>query len=251
MSPCVSRDPLQRERRWNIEANATPGVGCLPSQGETQVPSGVRRGAHWVSGYRLHAHRESGTPARERRLADAHRCTGREPPVPVIDPPAVLPTRDPLRQPPGFKNRAKIDLPSSVITEPLMVWRGTGTASLTCTRVIPYPDGFEIELVAQGLLIEDAEMPWGRSSRGFWHFEGFQLTVGFADGRSHRVDDLTSETREGPVTVSPFRRDDSSPKTLWLWVMPTPSDGPVRLVATWPLRGIEQATVEFHAAGSP
>lgn len=172
------------------------------------------------------------------------------PPIPVIDPPAVLPTRNPLRQRPGPRNRGKIELPPSVITEPLIMWRGTGSESLTCTRVIPYPDGFEIELVAQGLLIEDAEMPRGRSSRGFWHFEGLQLTVGF-DGRSHRVDDLTSETREGPVTVSPFRRDDSSPETLWLWVMPTPSDGPVRLVVTWPLRGIEQATVELHIAGSP
>ena len=173
------------------------------------------------------------------------------PPIPVIDPPAVRPTRDPLRQRRIPKNRRTIELPPSVITEPLMVWRGTGSDSLTCTRVIPYPDGFEIELVAQGLLIEDAEIPRGRSSRGFWHFEGLQLTVGFADGRSHCVDDLTSETREGPVTVSPFRRDDSSRETLWLWVMPTPSDGPVRLVVTWPLRDIEHATVEFHVAGSP
>lgn len=173
------------------------------------------------------------------------------PPIPVIDLPAVLPTRDPLRKRPGPKSRRKVELPPSVITEPLMVWRGAGSDSLTCTRVIPYPDGFEVELVAQGLLIEDAEMPWGRSSRGFWHFEGLQLTVGFADGRSHRVDDLTSETREGPVTVSAFRPDDSSLETLWLWVMPAPPDGPVRLVATWPLWGIVQATVEFHAAGSP
>ena len=55
---------------------------------------------------------------------------------------------------------------------------------------------------------------------------------------------------EGPVTVSPFRRNDSSPETLWLWVMLTPSDGPVHLVATWPLRVIDRATVEFHVAGS-
>ena len=129
------------------------------------------------------------------------------PPIPVIDRPAVLPMRDPLRRRPGPKNRRTIELPPSVITEPLMVWRGTGSDSLTCTRVIPYPDGFEIELVAQGLLIEDAEIPRGRSSRGFWHFEGLQLTVGFADGRSHRVADLTSDpgrTRDGHP-VSPRR----------------------------------------------
>jgi hypothetical protein len=60
-------------------------------------------------------------------------------------------------------------------------------------------------------------MPWGRSSRGFWHLRGFQLTVSFADGRSRRIEDLTSGDEESPVTVSPFRRDDSDLETLWLW----------------------------------
>jgi hypothetical protein len=60
-------------------------------------------------------------------------------------------------------------------------------------------------------------MPWGRSSRGFWHLRGLQLTVSFADGRSRRIEDLTSGDEESPVTVSPFRRDDSDLETLWLW----------------------------------
>ena len=167
------------------------------------------------------------------------------PPIPVIDPPAVLPERDPLRKWSRPLRHATIELPPSVITDPLVVWQGAGTASLTCERVIAYPNGFEIELRAAGLLIEDAEMPWGRSSRGFWHFRGLRLTVSFADGRSRHIDDLTSDPQEGPVTVSPFRRDDSGLETFWLWVMPRPADGRVRLIATWPLRGVEQAVVEF------
>ena len=170
------------------------------------------------------------------------------PPIPVIDPPEILPMRDPFRKRPGRLRYKKIELPPSVIRVPLVLWQGTGAASLTCERVIAYPDGFEIELRAEGLLIQDAEMPWGRSSRGFWHFGGLQLAVSFADGRSQHIEDLTSENQEGLVTVSPFRRDDSGLETLWLWVMPLPADGPVRLVATWPLRDIEHAAVEFEVA---
>lgn len=170
------------------------------------------------------------------------------PPIPVIEPPDVLPTRDPLRNRAGVLRHKKIELPPSVIRAPLVLWRSTGAASLTCHRVIAYPDGFEIELCAEGLLIQDAEMPLGRSSRGFWHFGGLQLGVSFADDRSQHIEDLTSGDQEGPVTVSPFRRDDSELETLWLWVMPLPTDGPVRLVATWPLRDIEQAAVEFEVA---
>ncbi|HVC13625.1 MAG TPA: hypothetical protein VND62_02065 [Acidimicrobiales bacterium] len=142
----------------------------------------------------------------------------------------------------------KTELAPAVISAPLVLWQGTGAASLTCERVIAYPNGFEIELRAEGLLIQDADMPRDRSSRGFWHFGALQLAVSFADGRSQHIEDLTSGDKEGPVTVSPFRRDDSTLEALWLWVMPLPADGPVRLVATWPLRGIEQAAVEFEVA---
>ena len=170
------------------------------------------------------------------------------PPMPVIDPPAVLPTRDQLRRHPAPLRQRKIELPPSVITGPLILWQSAGGASLTCKRVIAYPNGFEIELHASGLLIEDAEIPSGRSSRGFWHLRGLELTVAFADGRSRHLDDLTSGDEEGPVVVSPFRRDNSDIETFWLWVMPSPADGHVRLIATWPLRGIEQAVVELEVA---
>jgi hypothetical protein len=164
----------------------------------------------------------------------------------VAETPADSVIRRPKR--PNRLRHTKFELPPSIIRNPLVLWQGTGAASLTCERVIAYPNGFEIELRAEGLLIQDAEMPWGRSSRGFWHFGGLQLAVSFADGRSQHIEDLTSGGQDGLVTVSPFRRDDSGFETLWLWVTPPLADGPVRLVATWPLRGIEQAAVEFEVA---
>ncbi|MDA8184568.1 MAG: hypothetical protein M0035_09130 [Actinomycetota bacterium] len=171
------------------------------------------------------------------------------PPIPVIDPPVALPTRA-LRKRPGPRRHPRIELPPSVITDPLVLWQNPGGGSLTCERVIAYPNGFEIELRASGLLAEDVTMPWGRSSRGFWHFQGLQLTVAFADGRNRHIEDLTSGDEEGELTVSPFRRDDSDLETLWLWVMPSPGDGHVRLVATWTLHGIQQAAVEFELTSS-
>jgi len=91
------------------------------------------------------------------------------PPLPVVEPPEVLPTRDPPGNWPGRSTQTKIELPPSVIRAPLVLWQSTGAAALTCERVSAYPDGFEIELRAEGLLIQDAERPWGPSSRGFWH----------------------------------------------------------------------------------
>lgn len=187
-------------------------------------------------------------PAAQGEKLVRHRAEEGLPPIPTVDPPAVLPTRDPLRKRPVRPGGTTVELPPSVISRPLVLWQGPGAASLECERVIAYPNGFEIELRAEGLLIEDAEMPWGRSSRGFWHVRGLQLTVTFADGRSRRIADLTAEDEEGPVTVSPFRRDDASLETFWLWVMPPPPDGPVRLDARWPHHGIEHASVEFEVA---
>lgn len=175
-------------------------------------------------------------------------------PIPIVDPPTVLQVCDPFRKGSGPQSHTRVELPPSVITRPLVLWAGRGSESLTCEGVIPYPNGFEIELRVAGLLVEDAEMPCGRSSRGFSHLRGLQLTVTFADGRSRRIADLTSDLTSGdeesPVTVSPFLRASPDPETLWLWTMPAPTDGHVRLVATWALRGIEQAVVELDLAGS-
>lgn len=166
------------------------------------------------------------------------------PPIPVIDAPSALPPRSPVPGGRALRPGTTVDVPPSILSGPLVLWSTRGS-SLRCERVIRYGGGFEVELKAIGLLDETAEQPWGRSSRGFWQFHGLRLTVDFSNGSEQRIEDLTGGDRDGPMTVSPFRRHGSTDDTLWLWVVPLPSDGAVRLVATWPLRGIEGATAEF------
>lgn len=170
-----------------------------------------------------------------------HRAEEGLPPLPVLDPPDELPPDPPRTM---GERRRHAALPPSVIAEPLVLWRGA-EASVACERVIPYTDGFEVELRLRGLADDKAKMPWGVSSRGFWHFAGLHVTVSYSDGRSQRIDDLTGGDLDGPVTVSPFRRGDASLETLWLWVMPLPDDGHVHLAVTWADRHIEQAAVDF------
>jgi hypothetical protein len=172
------------------------------------------------------------------------RAEDRLPPIPVIDAPSTLPARNPVPGGRALRPGTTVDVPPSILPGPLVLW-STGGDALRCERVIRYGGGFEVELKAPGLLDETAEQPWGRSTRGFWQFHGLRLSVGFSNGLEQRIEDLTDEDRDGPMMVSPFQRRGSSDDTLWLWVVPLPPDGAVRLVATWPLRGIEGATAEF------
>lgn len=136
-------------------------------------------------------------------------------------------------------------LPPSILTEPLVLWSGR-EASLTCNRVIPYRDGFEIELFAHGTgLGKSGPAPPRDFQRGFGRFEDLQVEITFADGRAQKVEDLTDQDREGSVTISPFLRPESGPNVLWLWVMPPPPRGSVRLEVSWTSKGIERAAVEF------
>ena len=71
-----------------------------------------------------------------------------------------------------------------MLSEPLVLW-STADASLTCERVIPYGDGFEVALQARGAALEAAaERPQRRNHRGLGRFAGLQPTVTFADGRT-------------------------------------------------------------------
>jgi hypothetical protein len=155
-----------------------------------------------------------------------------------VDAPEVpLPAREPKPRP----------MPASVIPEPVTLWEGQG-ASLTCERVIPYEDGFEIELRRQGL----GPPPTPRST--FAHvvskraFSGLQVTVRYADGREERLDDLDRPDRVGPITVSAFGRRGSSDDTLWLWVMPLPPPGEVQLTVEWPVYDIEPVSISLDGA---
>lgn len=135
-------------------------------------------------------------------------------------------------------------LPVSVIGAPLVLLEGSDW-SLTCERVIPYGDGFEVELRARGLLSDGGSRVTASSRRGFERFGDLQVTVCFSDGRSQRVEAPSANDVEEAITISPFLRRGSSDDTLWLWVMPLPPEGPVKLSVTWPSKGIEEVGVEL------
>ncbi|MGH2930737.1 MAG: hypothetical protein ACRDL8_21215, partial [Solirubrobacteraceae bacterium] len=121
------------------------------------------------------------------------------PPIPVVP----LPENLALDEEPGLpiEEGEPRQLPSSVITEPLVLWATSGS-SLSCERLIPYKDGFEIELLAKGAALQAVgESPARRSSRGFERWRGLQPTVRFSDGRRQRIEDLTEGDREAPVIV--------------------------------------------------
>jgi hypothetical protein len=141
-------------------------------------------------------------------------------------------------------------LSASILPAPLVLWEGPG-GTLTCERVLPYGDGFEIELKAQRLQTHQHEAVERRSHRGFERFAGLQLSVSFSDGRVGRIEDLTSTDEEGPVTLSAFRRKGSDPDILWVWVMPLPPAGAVRVEARWMRFGIEGEHVEFETPFAP
>lgn len=177
----------------------------------------------------------------ERLVSD--RAAAGLPPIPFVDPPEDSLDQEKTSLPPNVE--PPVELPPSVIGEPLVLW-ATADASLTCERVIPYQDGFEIALRARGAALEaDADRPERVPHRGLGRFAGLQPTVAFADGRSQRIDDLTAQDREGPVTISPFQRRTTGHDVLWLWVMPVPPEGPVQLEVTWVARGIAGARVEL------
>ena len=151
------------------------------------------------------------------------------------------------------KNRS---LPRSTLRAPLVLWSGP-ELRLVCERVIPYPDGFEIELRRIGgtpptpvVLTEDALRlgrqgdPWQRPDG----FAGLEVTLCFSDGRSVLVTDLCGPDEEGEIMLSRFWRKESDANTLWLWAMPLPPEGEVTLTVTWPAYAIESAVVGFEAS---
>ena len=145
------------------------------------------------------------------------------------------------------RERKRRPLPPSVIPAPLALWE-TAEASLTCERVIPYHDGFEIELRRHGLgppTTPDSTAPRRRPNR---QFAGLQVSLRYADGREELLDDVERDDREGSITVVTFGRRGSGDDTLWLWVMPLPPPGEVRLTVEWRNFGVEPVSVSFDGA---
>ena len=137
--------------------------------------------------------------------------------------------------------------PLSVIKEPIVVWERDGL-SLTCERVIPYRDGFEIELWCHGLGPPPASDAAETRRWPKRQFAGLQIRVGFADGREEFLEDVLRPDQEGSITVNAFGRRGSEGDRLWLWVMPLPPPGEVRMTLKWPTYDIGPVTVSFDGA---
>lgn len=138
------------------------------------------------------------------------------------------------------------ELPPSVLSGPLVLWRREN-ASLTCERVIPYKDGFEVELRRRGLGTPMPRRPRPGRRRPT-SFAGLQVRLHYADGREEFLDDVERLDREGPVTITTFTRGAPGSDILWLWVMPLPPPGEVRMTVEWPTQGIEPVTVTLDGA---
>ena len=154
---------------------------------------------------------------------------------------------------PAYQRKAR-PLPPSVLSEPLVLWSGP-ELGLVCERVIPYLDGFEIELrrsggmppaaVPAGTALPQPRQhdPWERPDR----FVGLQVSVIFANGLHVLRDDLAGPDQQEnfDLVVRRFWRKETDADTLWLWVAPLPPEGEVTLAVSWPACGIESAAVEF------
>lgn len=158
-------------------------------------------------------------------------------------------------------------LPASVIREPLVLWAGPGPA-LTCERVLACPDGFELEirLGVESLppvpmadaspLTPAAHDRWQVPTRDIWgrpdRFAGLQVGLEFADGRNVLNRDLHASYQPGeeysPIVLSRFFRKEPDENSLWLWVMPLPPAGEVRLTVSWPGERTASASAAFEGA---
>jgi len=123
---------------------------------------------------------------------------------------------------------------------------------LTCERVIPYLDGFEMNFKRTDKNIGTSTTSLSDPDReGYWknnqsdHYNGLQLEVRFADGRKNLVTDLRREDIPGDPTVVRFDRDPSDDNSLWLWIMPLPPPGACVIELSWPEQGIDNAIFEF------
>lgn len=152
------------------------------------------------------------------------------------------------------KARGSRQLPASILEHPVVLEPSQGS-TLVVRRVIPYSDGFEIELrrpdgwpprrgaMASASLGPYGPNPWGGDDL----FLGLEIEVRFPDGRGPGLYGRPlGDGGDGDVVITRFWRAESTPDCLWLWVMPPPPDGDVVLVARWPEYGVAAATARFE-----
>ena len=124
---------------------------------------------------------------------------------------------------------------------------------LTCERVIPCRDGFEVNLkrtaknigTSTTLLSDRNQKPYWEKNQSSDPYNGLRLEVRFADERKELVTDLRREDRPGDPTVVRFDRHPFDRNSLWLWIMPLPPPGACVIELSWPEQGIDSAIFEF------
>jgi hypothetical protein len=120
-------------------------------------------------------------------------------------------------------------LPPSILARPVGVFPGP-SPQLVLNRVIPYKDGFELELRRT----DGEHSSQGDSPQGEDRFSGLELEMKFSDGRRALMPDVASSDAEGELVLSRFLRGGRAGDSLWVWVMPLPPDGDVTLGVRWP-----------------
>ena len=124
---------------------------------------------------------------------------------------------------------------------------------LTCERVIPCRDGFEVNLkrtaknigTSTTLLSDRNQKPYWEKNQSSDPYNGLRLEVRLADERKELVTDLRREDRPGDPTVVRFDRHPFDRNSLWLWIMPLPPPGACVIELSWPEQGIDSAIFEF------
>jgi hypothetical protein len=145
-----------------------------------------------------------------------------------------------------------VRLPPSII-QPFTLWSGTDF-NLSCQQIIPYLDGFEIEIrlepeadfVAQPATLTSSQTvgPQGQVNQ----FAGLTLEINYADGRTGSMSELAqTDGSHGAIRITRFWRDLNREKTQWLWVSPLPPNGDVNLRFQWESRGMSQIHTRFDS----
>jgi len=124
---------------------------------------------------------------------------------------------------------------------------------LTCERVIPYLDGFEMNFkrtdknigTSTTSLSDLNQKPYWENNQSSDPYNGLRLEVRFADGRKELITDLQREDKPGDPTVVRFDRHPFDHNSLWLWIMPLPPPGACVIELSWPEQGIDNAIFEF------
>lgn len=138
-------------------------------------------------------------------------------------------------------------LPKSIMPDPVTLWERRG-ASITCERVIPYSEGFEIQLRQHGLESQATPNETLGSHTPNAQFHGLKVGLRYSDGRVGSSSDTEIYVREREITVVTFTREGLEADSLWLWVTPPAPAGDVLVHLEWTAYDIESVGCAFDGS---